>query len=261
MQDGLIIKNLNYGVYKDFNLIVKNNKLVSIIGSNNSGKSTLFNLISGIIPTTNIFNCYGIDLNRTNVNRYIRQLGLVFNVNESVFLFDKVYDELSYPLKNLGYSKNYIIRSISRILNLFGLDIKDKRINELSLYERQCLLFCLALIHNPKVLIIDDVFNNMNKNEANKIIMILKSIKKLNMIINFSSSLEFGNNSEYIYILDNGDIKLEGTYKEVIKESNTLVKLGIELPFVVNLSNKLKEEGIVKKDYFDLEDLVSDVWG
>lgn len=261
MQEGLIIKNLSYGVYNDFNLTLKKNKFVSIVGVNNSGKTTLFKLITGIIPTTNVINCYGISLNRNNVNNYIRQLGLVFNVNNNVFLFDNVLDELSYPLKNLGYSNSYITRSISRILNLFSLDIKDKKISELSLYEKQCLLFCLALIHKPKVLIIDDIFDNMEKNEVNKIIDILKSIKKLNMIINFSSNLEWCNDSDYIYILDNGNIALEGSYKDIIKEYKLLIKVGIELPFVVNLSNKLKEEGIIKKDYINLEDLVNDVWG
>lgn len=260
MQESLVIKNLNYGVFKDFDLIIKNNKFVSIIGSNNSGKTTLFKLISCIIPTTNVIRCCGIDLNRKNVNNYIRQLGLVFPVKANVFLHDTVFDELSYPLKNLGYSKDYINRSISRILNLFKLDIKDKKINDLTKREKQLLLFCLALIHNPKVLIIDDVFNYMNKADAEKIISILKGIKKLNTIINLSTNLEYANESDYIYILNDGKIKIEGSYQDIVKESSLLIKLGIELPFVIKLSSKLKEEGVTQKDYAELEELVNDVW-
>lgn len=256
----LTINNLNYWMYNDFNLSIESERFISIIGTNNSGKSTLFRLISGIVPTTNVINCCGIDLNRQNVNNYIRQLGLVFVTNKNCFLFDNVYDELCYPLKNLGYSENYIIRSISKILNLFSLDIKDKKIDELSKYEKQCLLFCLALIHNPKVLLIDDVFNYMSEKEVKRIIGILKGIKKLT-IINFSSSFIYCDECDYLYILDNGEIKLEGSYKEMLKEVNTLIKLGIELPFTIKLSNRLQEEGLTKKEYLNLEELVNDIWG
>lgn len=259
MNKTLNINNLNYRMYENFNLTIDGKQFVSIIGSNNSGKSTLYRLVSGIIPTNNVINCCGINLNRENINNYIKQLGLVFTVNDNYFLFDNVCDELSYPLKNLGYSKNYIVRSISKILNLFSLDIKDKKIDELSKYEKQCLLFCLALIHNPKVLIIDDVFNYMDKKDIKNIIDILKKTKNL-CIINFTSNFKYCDECDYIYVLDNGQIKLEGNYEDILKQTNILIKLGIELPFVVKLSNKLKEEGIVKKDYCNLEELVKDVW-
>ena len=259
MQDIIIINDLNYRSFENFYLNISNNKFISIIGANNSGKTTLFKLISGIIPTTNVITCNNILLNRNNVNKYIKQLGLVYPLRKDSFLFDNVYDELVYPLKNLGYTNFYIKKQVNRILKLFSLDIKEKKIKDLSNYEKQVLIFCLALIHNPKVLLIDDVFCYMNDSEKNKIINILKSIKKLT-IINFSSSFNNCDVSDYIYILDNGKIITEGKYYNILNESKTLIKLGIEIPFVVNLSNKLKEEGISNKEYFKLEDLVNNVW-
>lgn len=259
MQNGLNINGLNYNLFKKFYLNIDNSNFISIIGSNNSGKTTLFKIISGIIPTNNVVNYNGVDLNRNNVNNYIKQLGLVFNVNKDSFLFDKVYDEMVYPLKNLGYSDFYIKRQISKVLNLFSLDIKDKRINELSKLEKQKLLFCISLLHNPKLLLIDDVFNYMNEDESRKIISILKKIKKLT-IINFSSNLNNCDISDYIYVLDKGEIIIEGKYYNILDEIKKLKNIGIEIPFVINLSSKLKEVGLSNKDYFKLEDLVNDVW-
>lgn len=259
MEAVLHINDLNYQVFKDFDLAINDYKMVSIIGSNNSGKSTLFKVISGVIPTTSVVRCLGIDLNRQNVNKYIKQLGIVYPLQEYAFLFDTVYDELSYPLKNLGYSKIYVNRQINKVLNLFSLDIKDKKINELTVEEKQLLIFCLALIHNPKVLLIDDVFSYMNETDSKKIITILKGIKKI-AIINFSSNLDNYKENDYIYVLDNGKIKLEGKYQNVLKEDNILKKIGLEIPFTINLSNKLKEVGIINSDYDNLEELVNEVW-
>lgn len=259
MQGNVVIRNLNYNQFSNFDLDINEKGFISIIGSNNSGKTTLIKIISGIIPTTNVLTCFGIDLNRQNVNRYIRQIGLVFPVNKTCFLHDNVFDELAYPLRNLGYSENYIKRQISKILKLFALDISDKKISSLSLREKQLLIFVLALIHNPKLLLIDDAFNYLNEKDNEKVISILKKQKKL-LVINFTSNLRNGDVSDYLYVIDKGNIVLEGKYYNILDETKKLIKLGFEIPFVINLSNKLRASGLSKKDYYELEDLVNDVW-
>lgn len=259
MQGNVVIRNLNYNQFSNFDLDINEKGFISIIGSNNSGKTTLFKIISGIIPTTNVLTCFGIDLNRQNVNRYIRQIGLVFPVNKTCFLHDNVFDEFAYPLRNLGYSENYIKRQISKILKLFALDISDKKISSLSLREKQLLIFVLALIHNPKLLLIDDAFNYLNEKDNEKVISILKKQKKL-LVINFTSNLRNGDVSDYLYVIDKGNIVLEGKYYNILDETKKLIKLGFEIPFVINLSNKLRASGLSKKDYYKLEDLVNDVW-
>lgn len=259
MDEILQINNLNYQQYTNFSMSIKKEKFISIIGSNNSGKTTLFKIISGVIPTNSVVTCDEIDLCRQNVNDYIKQLGIVFKCQKDSFLFTTVYEEMSYPLKNLGYCESYIKRRINKVLSLFSLEIKDKRISELTNYERQVLLFCIALLHQPRLLLIDNVFSFMNKNEALMIIKVLKSIKKLS-IINFTSNLEFINQSDYIYLLENGEIVLEGSYQDLLKEDKLLMKFGIEIPFVINLSIKLKEKGLIDDFYNNLDELVDEIW-
>ena len=53
---------------------------------------------------------------------------------------------------------------------------------------------------------------------------------------------------------------MEGTANNVMKETKSLIKLGLEIPFVISLSNKLKDLRLIKKDYNKLEDLVNEVW-
>lgn len=259
MREILQINNLNYQKYHEFNLTINNEKFISIIGSNKCGKTTLLKVISGIIPTSDVVKCNNIALNRNDVNNYIKQLGIVFPVKKESFLFENVYDEMSYPLKNLGYCNSYIKRQINKILDLFSLNIKDKKISELSVNEQQQLLFCISLLHKPKVLLIDDVFSFLDTKTSTKIINILKGIKSLT-IINFASNLNHIHDSDYIYIIEDGKLKLEGTAEFIMSDIKTLTRLGLEIPFTINLINKFKELGLIKKDYDKLEDLVNEVW-
>jgi len=259
MKEILLINDLTYNQYHNFNLKINSEKFVSIIGSNMSGKTTLFKLITGIIPTYDVVICNEISLNPRDVNKYIRQLGVVMPIKSESFLFETVNEEMRYPLENLGYSNLYIERRINKVLNLFSLDIKDKKISELDCYEKQILLFCISLLHKPKVLLIDDVFSFINKDLSIKIISVLKKIKNLT-VINFSSNLNYLNYSDYVYVIDDGNIILEGLPDDILKEDAILKKIGIEIPFVVNLSNKLKDMNLSNKNYDNLEVLVNEVW-
>lgn len=254
----LEVKNLEYGGFHDFNLAIAKDKHISIIGTNMCGKTTLFKIITGIIPTYNCVKCNDIWLNREHVNKYITQIGVAIPYKEGVFLFDNVYDELSYPLKNLGYSDFYINSSINNVLKLFNLDIKTKKMEELTLFEKQCLLFALALIHKPKVLIINEVYDYLLKDDVIKILDILKGLSIT--IINFSTILDYVNYDDYVYILDNHQIVYQKEAAKILNESDLLARIGLKIPFMRNLSNKFKEIGLIDKNYDNLEDMVNVIW-
>ena len=63
----LEINNLSYKDFNNINLKFKDKTYYSVIGSNNSGKTTLFKLISGIIPSSNHICCNDIDLNKRSI--------------------------------------------------------------------------------------------------------------------------------------------------------------------------------------------------
>ena len=87
-------------VFEDTCFYLERNTLNYVIGSNNSGKTTLIKLLSGVLPS---FNCIKIDnvlLNYRNLNRYVRIMGVVLTENNNQFLFDTVIKELTFPLEN-----------------------------------------------------------------------------------------------------------------------------------------------------------------
>ena len=154
------IKNLNYDYFENINLVFNKKCFYSVVGSNNSGKTTLFKLISGLIITNNSIVCNGIYLNRDNLNNYIQNIGIVERVNKDSFIYQKVLDEMRFPLYNLGYSKKSIDDRINKVLEEFNMNsIKNQNINDLNYYEKTKLLIMLSLLHKPSVLLLDNVLS------------------------------------------------------------------------------------------------------
>lgn len=261
------INNLNYQIddkifFKDFNLEIEKEEYVSIIAPNKSGKSMLTKIICAILPTFDYCILNNISLNKENVLKYIKEIGIVTNDLKKPFLFKKVKDELKYPLENLGYDNYQINKIISKTSNYFEIeDLLNKNIDDLSESLKSKLLIILALIHDPKLLVLDDAFNNMDRNTKN---FMLKKLKELNdnglTILNITSKLDTIYDSNKVYVMDDFKIILEGNLDNILKNSSQLSKIGLEIPYIVDLSLKLMSYKIIDKIYYSNYELENAIW-
>ena len=115
-----------------------------------------------------------------------------------------------------------------------------------------------ALIQKPKVLIIDNLFEDMDKDLKGIILKKLKKYMKGMTIVNFSNDVEEALFSDMVVIIGDGKILLKGSKRKVFENETFFENYDLELPFVVNLSNKLKFYDLVDKVYFDEAKLVDD---
>lgn len=263
----LKINNLNYELndeifFKNFNLDIEEGEYISIIAPNKSGKTMLTKILCAIIPTVDVCALDGISLNKENVLEYITKIGVVTNDITNPFLFNKVKDELAYPLVNLGFPEHKINKKILKTSEYFDIqDLLNKKISSLTLSEKSKLLIVVALIHEPKVLILDDIFYNMNIKDQKFILDKLKELNKEGLtIINITSKLDTIYDSSKIYVLNNFQIEKEGSVLEILENDTYLNKIGLSLPFIIDLSIKLKFYGLIDKIYFDLVNLEDDLW-
>ena len=93
---------------------------------------------------------------------------------------------------------------------------------------------------------------------------ILLKLKKLNekglTIINITSDLETIYDSNKVYLLNNKSIEELGNVEQAFQEDNYLRKLGFKIPFIIDLSIKLKFYGLLDKIYYNLEALEENLW-
>ena len=263
----LKVNNLTYSIndqifFKDFNMEVEDKKITSIIAPNKSGKTMLTKIISAIYPTNDICILDDIFLNKKNVLNYLTKLGIVTNDFNKPFLFKKVKDELAYPLINLGYKEHIINKKINKISKFFEIDsLLNKNIDSLNKSLQQKILIIISLVHDPKLLILDDAFSNMNSTDQN---FMLKKLKELNedglTILNITSKLDTIYNSHIVYVLSNFQIELKGTVLEIFEKDSYLRKIGLNIPFIIDLSLKLKVYNLIDQIYFDRKSLEDNLW-
>lgn len=180
----------NY-IFKDFNFSTKNNLLIGVKGNNGSGKSTLLNIIAGLIKPNkgnlilndkSVYDDFEIHSNWKRMVGYVDQK--FFFSNESVFkniAFGEEYDQIDkkkveeclLEVNLLNFFKN----------NKDGLDmvIGENGI-KLSGGQLQRLNIARALYTDPKVLILDEVTNNLDTESQKTLLNLIKSLKKKTLI-------------------------------------------------------------------------------
>ena len=90
---------------------------------------------------------------------------------------------------------------------------------------------------------------------------ILNLLKKQNIkYINITNDIEETIYCDYILVYDNNNLVIEGKKETILKEEKLLKKLGYGLPFVVDLSTQLNYYGVFTKIYYEMDDLVGDLW-
>ena len=265
----LNVKNLSYKVdnktiIDDINLSIEQKSLNAVLSSNNSCKTTLIKLLSGIsIKETGKISVNNIDLNKTNFKKYIVNISTILSDIENGFVCDTVEEEIKNPLYNLKYLKKDINRQYNYIIDLLKIkSISNKKIKDLNYYEKIKVLLAASIVHKPKVLFIDDLLRFLNKNEKKEIIALLKTIiEDLNIAILFTTSnLSDVEGIDNIIVLKEGKIIMNDSFDNIILNDNELSKIGIEIPLMIDLSRKLEFYGLIDKIYYDRDKVVDALW-
>ena len=248
--DNLILDNLNFEV--------NDGEIVAIVGENGSGKSTIGKLISGILKLKHgniLIDNYNIK------DKSIKdKMGIVFQNPETQIIFNNIYDELSMSLKNLG--KEEIEKRIESSLEQVGmLEYKNKNLYSLSLGQKQRIMIAEVLAKQPKYIIFDEPTTMIDTKGKETIYKIIKDLKNkgytIICITNLADEILIADRT---LILKNGKISEEIKKDELIDKSYLLRENGIKEPVLLEILNKLKENGIILniQDY-TIENFVSEL--
>ena len=262
------IKNLtfNYGkteLFNNFNLEIESGTWVSILGANGAGKSTLVKLLIGLLKNNNKIIIDQITLNRGGIKQIRKMLGIVFDNPEIQFVAETVQDELAFSLENLNYSKEDIKKNVLEVSKLINIEnLLNIEPHRLSGGQMQKVAIASALILKPKILILDEALSMIDPYDKDEIMKKLKRYHKENntTILNFTSDIEETVYSDRIVGLYNGKLGIDGPAKGVLNEERAMKKLGLDLPFTVDLAMKLKLYGLIDDIELDMDKMVNKIW-
>ncbi len=263
----ITIKNLNFNykskkIFENLNMEIEKGKITSIIGPNGSGKSTLIKILIGLYNYNGSIRINDISLLKDNIKEIRKIIGVVFANPDNQFVAETVMDDIAFTLENMNYKKENIRKKIEEVTKYLGIyDILEYNPHDLNSNQKQLVSLASALVHDPKILILDEALTMLDPFDKEKILNILKELNDKGLtILNISHDIEDTLISDTIYVLDKGKIVLSGTKDEVYKEEDLLHNLGFELPFMVELSNRLMFYDLIDHVVYDMEELVDNLW-
>ncbi|MFI3307055.1 MAG: ATP-binding cassette domain-containing protein [Mycoplasmatota bacterium] len=251
-------------IFDNLSLNIKKGKWTTIVGSNGSGKSTLARILVGLLETEEgIIKVNKYILDKSTKKQIRGMIGFVFNNPDDQFVSDTVIEELTFSLRNQNFDEEYIKSQLDIMAKEFKLEeLLYKSPHQLSGGEKQRVAIASNLIFNPQILILDEAFAMIDPIEKEKLVNLLKVFQKIKKttIINITHDTEEILLSDYVVILDKGEILYNGILKQIYKEEKKLKKVGIELPFVVSLSKKLQYYELINKIYYKENELIGEIW-
>lgn len=257
----LYTKNLSYkSILNNINISFEENTINYISGSNKCGKTTLIKILSGIVDIKD--SVYYDQKDIYNFSSY--ELSTLFSKvllqDIDYFIFSNIDQELLYKLDKLNIDKNTRKKRYNEVVKLFDLDeYLYTNINDLSSIEKLKLSLAKALLSKPEILFLDDIFSSIDFNSAKEILLKLKSIDNLTIIMS-SNNLDLSTESSKLIILNKGEVVLDGDTLDVLKEDSLLNKVGLDLPFMIDLSIKLKYYDLLDDIEFDMDRMVDKLW-
>lgn len=236
----------------DVNIEIEDGSLVALIGHTGSGKSTLIQHFNALVkPTSGKIIINGIDVTAPKADlRLVRKtVGLVFQYPEHQLFEETVYKDIAFGPKNMGFSDEEIDKRVRESAALVGL--KEKHLTrspfDLSGGQKRRVAIAGVLAMNPKVLILDEPTAGLDPKGRDEILATIKKLHEENkeMIIIFvSHSMEdVAKTAERVIVMNGGHVEMQGTVAEVFAQSEHLQKIGLNVPQVTLLTDKLRLAG------------------
>lgn len=237
------IKNISFQLEKG--------ELVSFLGPSGCGKTTLLNIIGGFVKN----DSGSIYLEGKDITEYPpekREIVTVFQ-NYALFPHMNVVENVKYGLKYRGYNKEEQIKLAKEYLKIVGLEGYEKNsVGELSGGQQQRVALARALVLQPKILLLDEPFSNL---DAKLKIAMREEIKELqkrlgiSMIFVTHDQEEALSISDRIVVMSNGEIVQIGKPEEIYySPKNRYVAEFIGKINFLEIGNKRPEEIKMRRD-------------
>ncbi|MCC9078832.1 energy-coupling factor transporter ATPase [Litorilinea aerophila] len=238
----------------DVNLEIRPGEIVGILGHTGSGKSTAVQHLNGLLrPHGGRVVVLGHDLgdNRVDVRALRRRVGLVFQFPEAQLFERYVGDDIAYGPRNLKLSREEVRERVRRAMAAVGLDFdtfKDRFTFSLSGGEMRRVALAGVLALEPEILILDEPTAGLDPQGRRQL---WEQILKLHdtgmaLVIISHNMEELAEVCHRLYVIAEGRTVLEGTPAQIFGQPRRLREMGLDVPVVTSLVDRLAEARLVE---------------
>ena len=252
-------------VLREINLTIEKGSFTAILGHNGSGKSTLakhFNAI--LLPTGGKVYVKGMDTTDKNSVFNIRQsAGMVFQNPDNQMVAAIVEDEVAFAPENLGVEPKEIRRRVDECLETVNMTkYAQSAPSNLSGGQKQRVAIAAVLAMNPEILILDEptaMLDPKGRSEVIKTIKMLNREKGITVVL-ITHYMDEAALADRTVVIDDGEIVLDGTPKDVFRNVEKIKSLGLDVPQVTELAYELKKKGIdISEDVLTVDECFAEL--
>lgn len=271
MSSFIDVKNLIYE-YKNvdsvrravnnLNIQIQKGQFIVVLGHNGSGKSTFAKHLNAIFtPTSGTVLIDGLDSKDDDIVFEIRQkCGMVFQNPDNQIVATVVEDDVAFGPENMGVPSQEIRKRVDDALAVVRMsEFATKAPHLLSGGQKQKVAIAGIIAMKPDCIILDESTSMLDPRGRKEV---MSTVKKLNKeenitLIHITHFMEEAVDADYIYVMEEGEIVLEGTPKEVFVNVEQLQNLGLDVPPMTLLSSELRKHDIqISQDILTVEEMI-----
>lgn len=246
-------------------LAIKKGEWITIIGANGSGKSTLVKTLNGLnMPEEGTITIDGLELNEENIWKIRQKVGMVFQNPDNQFVGSTVADDVAFGLENIGMPRDEMIKRIDQSLIQVGMEkFKDVEPARLSGGQKQRVAIAGVIALQPEIIILDEATSMLDPRGRTEVLETVKEIKETNnlTVLSITHDINEAAQADRILVMEKGKLKFQDTPAEIFKLGEELIPLGLTVPFVEQLKQKLSAQNInIDKNILTEEGLVEWLW-
>ena len=238
---------------KDVSMDIQEGDFIAILGHNGSGKSTLAKHFNAILyPTEGTVWVNGKDTTDDSKLWDIRQeAGMVFQNPDNQIIGQVVEEDVGFGPENMGIPTREIWERVEESLKAVGMyEYRKHSPNKLSGGQKQRVSIAGVIAMHPKCIILDEHTAMLDPNGRKEVIRAVRALNDVErvtviLITHYMEEIIYANK---VFVMDAGEIAMEGTPREIFSQVEKLKQLRLEVPKVTLLAYELKKSGLELPD-------------
>ena len=235
-------------------LTINDGEFIGIIGHTGSGKSTLVQLLCGLLaPTSGQVFIDGVDINAKDTPKAERkkhrlQVGMVFQYPEHQLFEETVIADIAFGPKNLGFAEKEARALAKSAMKTVGLsaDLAKSSPFDLSGGQKRRVAIAGVLAMNPKYLILDEPTAGLDPQGREEILAEVQSLRQklgITVILVSHSMDDVARFADRLLVLNDSQLYMQGTSQEIFARAEEMRALGLDIPVVTAILKRLAQEG------------------